>query len=210
MIHYNTLTTTSQGATAGNVSLLTCQSNRFVDNSTNAFTITPNGTPSVQAYSPYSPASVWSSSSNGGSGYFNGSTDIIRATVGTAPGTLFTIEGWCYLTAFNTGSPNIFSIVGSGSSNGFQVFASATVWGVRTNTSNVINYTAVPAKLNTWYHVAFTRSSNTISCYLNGTLTGTSSWANNSTNSSTASYILQAVSASYATTASYASNSTIQ
>ena len=36
-----------------NTSLLTCQSNRFVDNSTNAYAITRNGDTSVQPFSPF-------------------------------------------------------------------------------------------------------------------------------------------------------------
>ena len=34
-------------------SLLTCQSNRFIDNSTNAYTITVNGNPKVSAFNPF-------------------------------------------------------------------------------------------------------------------------------------------------------------
>jgi hypothetical protein len=49
------LTTTSQGVTASNVSLLTCQSNRYIDNSNGAFVATASGTPSVQAFSPFAP-----------------------------------------------------------------------------------------------------------------------------------------------------------
>jgi alpha-tubulin suppressor-like RCC1 family protein len=45
------LTTTSQGAIAGNVSLLTCQSISFVDNSTNNFPVSQIGTPLIN--SPY-------------------------------------------------------------------------------------------------------------------------------------------------------------
>ena len=174
-----------------NTRLLTCNDNRFRDGSSNAYTVTPSGTPSVQAKSPFSPSTLWSAATYGGSGFFNGTTDIVRATVGTAPGTLFTIEGWCYLTAFNTGSPNVFSIVASGSSTGFQVFASATSWGARSNTSTIINYTAIPPKLNQWYHVALVRSSSTLTTlYINGVSVGTS--ATNYTFSDTTFQIGQA------------------
>ncbi len=61
------LTTTSQGATSTDVSLLTCQSNRFVDNSGTPKTITLNGAPSVQAFSPFAPTAAYSASTNGGS-----------------------------------------------------------------------------------------------------------------------------------------------
>ena len=60
-----------------NTSLLTCQSNRFIDNSSNAFAITRNGDVSVQAFSPFNPTAAWSASTNGGSGYFDGTGDYL-------------------------------------------------------------------------------------------------------------------------------------
>ena len=48
------LTTTSQGVTASNVSLLTCQNNTFIDNSTNNFTLTPFGNVTPSYVSPFS------------------------------------------------------------------------------------------------------------------------------------------------------------
>lgn len=84
-----------------NTSLLTCQSNRFIDNSTNNFTITKNGDVSVQRFSPFSPSSAYSTSVIGGSGYFDGSGDSLSVATTTTLsfGTGdFTIEGWVYKT----------------------------------------------------------------------------------------------------------------
>ena len=53
-------------------SLLTCQSNRFIDNSTNAFTITVTGDTKIQSFHPFTPNSSYSSY---GSGYFDGLGD---------------------------------------------------------------------------------------------------------------------------------------
>jgi hypothetical protein len=58
-----------------NTTLLTCQSNRFVDNSTTASTITFFGTPSVQRFNPFGASTAYSTSVIGGSGYFDGSGD---------------------------------------------------------------------------------------------------------------------------------------
>ena len=80
--------------------LLTCQSNRFIDNSTNAFAITQTGIPSVQRFSPFSPTAAYSTALIGGSGSWNGSSDYLQATAGAVPaiGTGdFTISGWYYL-----------------------------------------------------------------------------------------------------------------
>jgi hypothetical protein len=81
-----------------NTSLLTCQSNRFIDNSANNFTITVNGTPRVQAFQPFSPTASYTAAAYGGSGYFNGSTDYLTGTSPNLSGT-WTIEFWWYPTS---------------------------------------------------------------------------------------------------------------
>lgn len=60
-----------------NTSLLTCQSNQFIDNSTNNYTITTGNAPSVQAFSPFAPQFQWTPSVIGGSGYFDGTGDYL-------------------------------------------------------------------------------------------------------------------------------------
>ena len=81
-----------------NTILLTCQSNRFLDNSTNNFTITKNGDTTVSGFIPFTPNSSYSTY---GSGYFGGtSSDYITSTYNaafTASGD-FTVEAWVYLT----------------------------------------------------------------------------------------------------------------
>jgi len=82
-------------------SLLTCQSNRFRDASSNNFTITVNGNTSVQAFSPFNSISSWSAATNGGSGYFDGSGDYLTLPSTSAldipANTAFTVEFWIYL-----------------------------------------------------------------------------------------------------------------
>jgi hypothetical protein len=65
--------------TGTQTSLLTCQSNRFVDNSTNNIVITPTNSPSVQAFSPFNPSASWSAATYGGSGDFDGSGEYLSA-----------------------------------------------------------------------------------------------------------------------------------
>ena len=89
--------------TGTETSLLTCQSATFIDNSTNNFTITAYGNSQPTYYNPftvsYSSLQAYSSSVNGGSMYFDGTTDYVYATV-TAPGTNdYTLEAWVYFTA---------------------------------------------------------------------------------------------------------------
>ena len=83
-----------------NTSLLTCQSNRLIDNSTNNFTITKNGDTRVERFSPFSPGAAYSSSTIGGSAYFDGAGDSLQAPSGSSiSGTGdFTAECWIYPT----------------------------------------------------------------------------------------------------------------
>ena len=93
-----TPSTTPLTAVSG-TSLLTCQSNRFVDNSGNNFTVTPTGTPRVQRYSPFSPTASYSAATVGGSGYFDGTGDYLSVSDATALDLSgdWTIEGWFYI-----------------------------------------------------------------------------------------------------------------
>ena len=95
----NTVPTVPLTAVSGTV-LLTCQSNRFVDNSASPLTITVNGAPSVQRFNPFGTATAYSTSVIGGSGYFDGTGDYLStpansANLGTGD---FNITFWLYCT----------------------------------------------------------------------------------------------------------------
>ena len=67
---------TSKLTAVTNTKLLTCQSNRFVDNSASAHTLTPYGKTAVTAFGPFLTSSVYSAGTNGASAYFDGSDDL--------------------------------------------------------------------------------------------------------------------------------------
>ena len=159
-----------------NTQLLTCQSNRFVDNSSNAFAITRNGDVSVQAFSPFNPTAAWSASTNGGSGYFDGSGDYLSgpndAAVSTSGGNYLCCEAWVYPTSHGSERTIFFRLQLSGSypgyilrlDNGFPLLGSSS--------NDLTSSTA--AQLNAWNHVAFVfDSSGNQSIYLNGVRTAT-------------------------------------
>jgi hypothetical protein len=163
------LTTTSQGATAGNVSLLTSQSIRFVDNSTNAFTITTAGTPKVATQNPFQ-------LNTGVSYYFDGTGDYLALTNSNALNNLagnFTVEGWFYASASISGGASLVNF-GTEAANRWSPFVNASyqlaynVYGVGSTI-----FTGAAAVLNTWNHFAYVRSGSTITGYLNGTSVGT-------------------------------------
>jgi hypothetical protein len=161
-----------------NTKLLTCQSNRFIDNSSNAYALTVGGTPSVQAFSPFAPTAAYSTSVVGGSGYFDGTGDYLTAAsnafrFGTGN---FTIEFWYYPTVFGTNTPIDMGYTNSGSyvvqsaSDGKPYFY---IGGPGTIFTSATAYF-----LNAWNHLAVVRSGSTLSMFLNGSRVGT---ATNST-----------------------------
>lgn len=180
-----------------NTQILTCQSNRFVDNSGNSRAVSiAAGTPSVQAFSPFLPTTAYDTAVVGGSGYFDGSGDYL-----TWPANLnlsnnnFTIEGWFYFTAWGTAAggngatlfrhtPNdrfldLFveqkkvKLVASGGGVTIDAFLGSTI-----------------LQLNTWTHIALVRNGTTFTAYINGVaesspITGVSSSFSNMASVST-------------------------
>jgi len=155
-----------------NTSLLTCQSNRFIDNSTNNFAITLAGTPRVQAFQPFSPTASYTTALYGGSGYFNGSTDYLSVAsnaalqLGTGD---FTVEFWIYpITLPGAATYPPMLVLGAGTANTLFVnFRSSGTIGL-TDDVAVYATTASPLVVNNWYHIAVVRSSGSSKIYTNG------------------------------------------
>jgi hypothetical protein len=155
-----------------NTALLTCQSNRFVDNSSNNFTITRNGTPTIQPFSPFAPTSAYSTSVNGGSMYFDGTGDYLSTANNTAfdfGSGNFTIECWVY-----TGSSSQQTVIerrGTGYSTGdWVIFINESATSVVFYSFDVGSPVVVGTglTLNSWNHIAVVRNGTTFSLYLNG------------------------------------------
>jgi hypothetical protein len=171
-----------------NTSLLTCADNRFIDDSTNNFAVTRFGNVSVQRFSPFSPSAVYSNSTIGGSGYFDGNGDYLSVASNAAfnvSSNNVTAEAWVYLTAFNTGgSPyisTIWSLDSSGSQNTFAYIYNSGAIAVGINGVNEIASSAGVISLNTWYHTAVVRNGSTTTIYVNGVSVATNTtsvWPN--------------------------------
>lgn len=157
-----------------NTVLLTCQSNRFVDNSTTAATITSFGTPSVQRFNPFGTSTAYSTSVIGGSGYFDGSGDYLtvpdstQTDLGSGD---FTVECWFY--QFSTKVASCISLNGALSANGYALgassIASGKIWWYATTTKILSN---TYFNYNSWNHVAVVRSGSTTTMYQNGVNVG--------------------------------------
>ena len=161
-----TPSTTPLTAISG-TSLLTCQHNRFIDNSTNAFAITLSGTPTIQRFSPFGPGAAYSTSTIGGSGYFDGAADNLQLTysstmaAGTGP---YSFEVWVYFS----GSGANQGVIGT-TSDGFAGFErSAGTWAYYNGIA--ATNTLVPVVLNQWTHVVICRNgSGAGAFFVNGT-----------------------------------------
>lgn len=169
-----TVPTAPLTAVAG-TSLLTCQSNRFVDNSSNNFAITVTGTPSTQPVAPFTPPA--NPSTYGSSIYQTGTArqayyaNPLSITTGE-----FCIEFWCnpenfsaarYLIgnrAWQTGNNKGFEIAIT-TAGKVQLNASQGVWN---NFPTIITSTA-SLIANAWNHVAIVRdASNLLRVFING------------------------------------------
>jgi len=147
-------------------SLLTCQTNPIVDNSSNALamTITSVVAPSLSATTPF--ASI------GGSLLFNGTTNRLSTfsnslyTFGTAD---FGIEFWMQTPTLATAK----GIIG----NKFTSTQTTGVWSINMTTTNKIQLTGWSTTImvsntalaaNTWYHICFQRVNGYLTLFING------------------------------------------
>jgi hypothetical protein len=159
-----------------NTSLLTCQSNRFIDNSVNNVTLTRNGDVSVQKFSPYEPSPPFSDSTQflqsslvRGSAYFDGTGDLLTvpASAAFAPGTgAFTVEGWYYSMAAS-GNQQMWAQTVGGTDYFVVMFTPATSQ-FRFIGNGVDAFSTAIAKPNAWNHFAVVRVGTSVTVYCNG------------------------------------------
>jgi hypothetical protein len=147
----------------------------FDDESTNNFSITPNGNVTQGTFSPFS--------QTGWSNYFDGSGDYLTTSSSQViPSGNFTIEAFVYVTD----SDATQTIVSQGTSVGDSArtwigieSSSGAKWAVQVGGTQAIS--SVTPTLNTWHYVAMVYNGSTIKMYLNGSEIAS---ASNSTNAS--------------------------
>jgi len=126
--------------------ILTCQSNRFVDNSASALAITATGNPEISAFGPFLTDAVYDPAVNGASTYFSGAEgtaiiitdDLTDFQFGTGA---FTVEGWVYRIG---GGSAVYTIHQTPVASGSYVSYGSSgkfVWGSYGNGDNADNTT---------------------------------------------------------------------
>ena len=181
-----------------NTALLTCQSNRFVDSSTNAIAVTTSGTPSVQTFSPFPTLTAYAAGTNGGSGYFDGTGDYLTiansAALSYGTGS-FTIEGF-----FNTSAAGqyaaLFSDESSGGTSGLTLLMNPTAGNGQLalygNGGLLITATG-KYNDNAWHHFAISRDSTNLRLYVDGAYIGASSSGSTNFDASSSLYLMSSV-----------------
>ncbi len=162
--------------------LLTCQSNRFVDNSSSPNTLTIGGNTTIANLSPYNFTTPWSALTVGGSGYFDGTGDYLSTTVTvsdfyTALGD-FTFEGWVYplsflgpqysspLFGFTSDDLMLRAMPTSATSTTLNIYGINSAGGAAFGSAGTSGGTI---RLNEWAWVVFTRESGVLNLWVNGT-----------------------------------------
>lgn len=167
-----------------NTVLLTCQDNRFKDNSTNDYALTINDTngegshdnPKISAFNSFGQGSEYATGANKGSVYLDG-TACVESGSTINPSSGCCIEGWMYLTTvssygfiFSTEQGNVGFYprwyVGHDNSGN---------WRVSPGDATDNNLTSYPVTKNQWNHWALTNDGSTSRLFVNGKLIYTKS-----------------------------------
>jgi hypothetical protein len=182
-----------------NTTLLTCQSNRFIDNSTNAFAITVNGNTAVQAFAPFNPTAAYSTTTVGGSAYLDGSGDYLTIsnpasllTFGTGD---FTIECFVYPTVASSasyvcwiyGTTNVINAIIINSNTGAVTFR---LRGTNLSETDVTSSSGL-LRVGEWTHLALVRTGTNFYGYVNGTRFSTTIASNAAFNEAQAQFFTQ-------------------
>jgi hypothetical protein len=165
--------------------LLTCQSNRFIDNSTNNFTITRSGNVAVEKFNPFGIINnsgvpeAYTPSVYGGSAYLDGTGDYLTVATNTAldfENSDFTAECWIYPILFNASGGGFMGVgaqsgsaswILRGNSSGTLTFSAWYSPGGGADVTTITSTTGV-LRFTAWNHVAVTRQGTSWNIWCNG------------------------------------------
>ena len=173
-------TPTTPLTASGSTIFLSCGYNRFVDGALNSAITIGTGTPTVQAFQPFSPTASYTTALYGGSGYFGGSPSYLSVPYNVALNLVsgdFTIETWFYCTGLTANEQQILNKDGVNGASYYQynlgVSSTGTLTAYLGNGAGLsptfTDYGAsTPVPLNSWNHAALVRTGSTIKVFFNG------------------------------------------
>lgn len=167
-----------------NTSLLTCQSNRFLDNSTNAFTVSKNGDVNVQAFDPFPPPLEYTANN------FYGSASLVSGdyfqVAGGSPTSIgnFSASAWIYRSSVSGSQQTFCSFGEEGPGRGVFFWTGSNFeYNIYGSSSVTIDGTG-SMPVGAWTYVVLTRTGSTLSLYYNGSLKNSVSLGTAFTNTS--------------------------
>jgi len=187
---------TSKYTAITNTSLLTCQSNRFVDNSASGHVITLSGNPAISAFGPFLTDAVYDPAVNGASMECDGSGDYLSlaydADFNFGTGS-FTIEAFLFLRDLS-GNQGIYATnTGENPVPKWVMYLESATPKVHVNALNgsgsIYMNATTNLTANSWNHLAYVRNGSTWYWFINGTQAGTGSNSTNITFSNVATTI---------------------
>ena len=161
-----------------NTKLLTCQSNRFVDNSASGHTVTPSGNAAVSAFGPFLTTSVYDPAVNAASAYFDGTGDALIGPTSSDfqfGNNSFTVECFIFPTLIRNYCSPITCLGSTGAGRWYLTYgATSMYWGTYGNGTDgdlTVTHGMTP---NAWYHLAYVRdkSDDKGRLYINGVQKG--------------------------------------
>jgi hypothetical protein len=103
--------------------------------------------------------------------YFDGTGDYLQFPISAGTSTLagnFTVEGWVYIQSLATARA-LINLGDSFTATGVTFYVTTTGrLGLFGNNAVLVNGTTQTVATNTWTHIAFVRSSNIVTLYVNG------------------------------------------
>ena len=153
------------------------QNNTFLDESTNAFTLTRTGTATQGTFSPFSQTG-WSAYFSGSSGSPDFVSTASSSTFNVSSGN-WTVEAWFWTGSSDASNRYITFIPASGTTYG--LIPSGSDYALNQfGTSSPIGTSGSLLKKSQWTHVAIVKNGATTYIYVDGVLggSGTVSWSN--------------------------------